>query len=229
MPMNFFRNAGLLAVAAVGLSAASAAAETPKAAEILFERPHIASVAPGTDLVYKFERKPSDPKVLGEGFSDNITVSVESNGAPGKKNVKIQMYSGERAREPQEITDMDGNPMLIVYLDNAVSHFRLLAGGDSSYLKEMFRRSLGDGAKIVPAKIDYKGQPVDGYLISLTPYANDPAKSKMNGFEGSTFTIAISEKIPGYFAKMVSEYNNTDKKSATLEETTTLDGVGDVK
>jgi hypothetical protein len=219
----------IAAVAVTSMSAHGQAADTPKAADILFERPHIASVVPGTNLVYKFERKPSNPKVLGEAFSDDITVTIESDGAPGKKNLRIQMYSGDRAREPQEITDMDGNPMLIVYLDNAVSHFHLLAGGDPSYLKGMFRQSLAQDAKIAPVKIEYKGQEVDGYRVSLAPYANDPAKGKMNGFEGSTFSIALSDKIPGYFAKMVSEYTNTDKKAPTLEETTTLEGVGDVK
>jgi hypothetical protein len=224
------RKAGLSAFAAALLSVSGAMADDlPKPTDALFNRPHIASVAAGTALVYKFERKPSDPKVLGEGFSDDITITVESDGAPGKKNLKVQMYSGDRAREPQEITDMDGNPMLIVYLDNAVSHYRMLAGGDPAYLKGMFKRGLGDDAKITPAKIDYKGQQVDGYVVSVQPYLNDPSKMKMNGFEGSTFSIAVSEKIPGYFAKMVSQYTNTDKKSPTLEETTTLEGVGDVK
>ncbi len=229
MSMFSFRKAGLTAFAVICLSAAGAAGETPKPTEILFERPHIASVPAGTELVYKFERKPSNPQVLGEGFTDDIKVKIESDGAPGKKNVLVQMYSGDRARDPQRITDMDGNPMLIVYLDNAVSHFRLLAGGDSAYLKGMFSKYLGDGATIAPVTIVYKGQPVDGYRVTATPYVNDPAKGKMNGFEGATFTIALSDKIPGYFAKMVSEYTNTDKNSPTLEETTTLEGVGDVK
>jgi len=225
-----FRKVGLAASAAILLSFVGASAdETPKPTDILFERPHIASVAPGTNLVYKFVRAPSNPKVMGEGFTDDITVTVESDGAPGKKNVRVQMYTGDRAREPEEITDMDGNPMLIVYLDNAVSHFRLLAGGDPTYLKGMFKRSLAEDAKIAPVKIDYKGQQVDGYQVSLKPYLHDPAKEKMGGFEGSTFTIALSDKIPGYFAKMVSDYTNTDKNAPSLEETTTLEGVGDVK
>jgi hypothetical protein len=221
--------AGLAVLSTVCFSAFSAAGDTPKASEILFDRPHIAAVAAGTTLDYKFVRKPSDEKALGAGFSDDITVKVESDGAPGKKNVVVSMYSGDRAREPQRITDMDGNPMLIVYLDNAVSHFRELAGGDTAYLKGMFSRYLGQNATIAPVTITYKGQPVDGYRVTATPYANDPAKSKMNGFEGATFTIALSDKIPGYFAQMVSTYTNTDKNSPSLQETTTLDGVGGVK
>jgi hypothetical protein len=226
---RFSCSAGLIALAMLFPSAAGAAGETPKPADILFERPHIASIAAGTVLDYKFVRKPSDAKALGPGFTDDITVTIESDGAPGKKNVLVKIYSGDRAREPQRITDMDGNPMLVVYLDSAVSHFRQLAGGDSAYLKGMFSRYLANGATIAPVKIMYKGQEVDGYQVTATPYADDPAKAKMNGFEDAKFTIALSDKIPGYFAQMVSNYTSTDKTAPSLLETTTLDGVGAVK
>lgn len=228
MLRHCLRMAGLLAFATICTSAANAA-ETPKVADVLFERPHIASVPAGTELVYKFVRKPSNEKLLGAGFSDDITVKVESDGNPGKKNVMVQIYSGERARDPEQITNMDGNPMLVIYLDGAVAHFRQLAGGDAAYLKGTFSRYLGTSAKIDPVTITYNGQQVDGYQVTATPYADDPSRAKMNGFEGATFTIALSEKIPGYFAKMTSKYTNDDKNGPSLEETTTLDGVGDVK
>lgn len=229
MPIISLRSAALAALGMTSLGASSAAGDTPNAHAILFGSPHIASVAPGTALVYKFVRKPSNEKLLGAGFSDDITVKVEGDGEPGKKNVMVQVYSGERAREPQHITNMDGNPMLVVFLDNAVSHFRLLAGGDSSYLKGTFGRYLQSKAAIAPITITYKGQPVEGYQVTATPYVNDPAKSKMNGFEGAKFTIALSDKIPGYFAQMVSNYTSTDTTAPSLIETTTLEGVGDVK
>lgn len=229
MSKHSFRMAGLLALATTCASVAGAAAETPKPTDILFERPHLASVAPGTELVYKFVRKPSDEKMLGLGFTDNIIVKVESDGTPGKKNVLVQIYSGDRAREPERITDMDGNPMLVVYLDGAVAHFKQLAGGDAAYLKGKFKKFLDNGATIQPVKITYKGQDVDGFRVTAAPFASDPSRAKMNGFEGATFTISLSDKIPGYFAQMVSEYTNSDTKSPTLEETTTLEGVGGVK
>jgi hypothetical protein len=218
-----------LAALAVLIPGAASAEDMPKPTDILFNRPHIASVAAGTVLDYKFVRKPSNEQLLGTGFTDDITVKIESDGAAGKKNVLVQMYTGDRAREPQRITDMDGNPMLVVFLDGAVSHFRQLAGGDSAYLKNTFSKYLADGATIAPVKILYKGQEVDGYQVTATPYANDPARGKMNGFENATFKIALSDKIPGYFAQMVSDYTSTDKSAPSLLETTTLDGVGAVK
>jgi hypothetical protein len=221
----------IVALAALALlaPAAASARDLPKPVDILFNTPHISSVAAGTALDYKFVRKPSNEQMLGAGFTDDITVTVESDATPGKKNVLVQMYTGERARDPQRITGMDGNPMMVVVLDNAVAHFRQLAGGDSAYLKNTFSRYLAQEATVAPVKILYKGQEVDGYQITATPYSKDPAASKMSGFENATFKIALSDKIPGYLAQMVADFNNTDKAAPTLLETTTLEGVGDVK
>lgn len=219
----------IVAVAAIAASSVAARSETPSAVDMLFEQKHIAGVSPGTELVYKFERKPSNEAVLGKAFSDDIKVKIESDSPDGKKNVVLQIYTGERARDPHRITGMDGNPMLVVYLDNAVAHFRDLAGGDRAYLKNKFSSDIGKSGKLEPATITYKGEQIAGYRLSVTPYLNDPARLKMRGYEGATFSIVLSDKIPGYFAKMVSSYTNTNKDGPTLEETTTLDGVGEVK
>jgi hypothetical protein len=208
---------------------ASASEDSKKATTMLFDTPHIAAVQPGTKFVYKNERVPSNEQVLGAGFTDDITVDVESDGAPGKKNVVVQLYSGERARDPQRITDMDGNPMLVVFLDNALGRFHQLAGGQRNYLKNKISRSIGDDATLTPVKITYNGSEVDGFRVQVKPFANDPSRAKMRGFEAAEFTIVVSEQIPGHFAKMIANYANTQKDSPTLVDTMTLQGVGDIK
>lgn len=219
------------AALAVSLNSAVAAAseDSKKATIMLFETPHIAGVKPGTKFVYTNERKPSDEAQLGKGFKDDITVDVESEAAPGKKNVIVKLYSGERARDPQRITEMDGNPMLVVFLDNALGRFQQLAGGNRPYLKNKISRSIGDQATLTPVKIAYNGADVDGYRVAVKPFENDPSRAKMRGFENSEFTFVISDKIPGHFAKMVADFANTQKNAATLLDTITLEGVGEIK
>ena len=216
---------------ALALNASAAADTTPKATDILFEAKHITGIAPGTELHYKFVRKPSNEQVLSPGFTDDITVKVESDAATaGKKNVLVQMFTGERAKDANRITDMDGNPMLVVYLDTALGHFRLLAGGDPAYLKNRFSSSFAKpDVKVDPIKISYKGTDVDGYRVTVSPFLNDPSRAKMRGFEASAFSIALSDKIPGHFAQMIANYVNSQADGPSLEERMTLDGVGDVK
>lgn len=217
-------------VLAFAASASANADTAPKAVDMLFETKHIVSIAPGTELIYKFERKPSDEKLLGPGYSDDIKVKVESEGKEaGKKNVLVEMYTGERKRDPNRITDMDGNPMLVVYLDTALGHFRQLAGGNYAYLKDKISKSFLKDAKVDPVMVTYKGQDLSGYRISVTPFANDPSRAKMRGYQNTVFSIVISDKIPGHFAQMTSDFANQEKTAPTLQELTTLDGVGAVK
>ena len=220
---------GAVLAATLATSARAAGEDAKKVTGMLFETKHIAAITPGTELVYKFERKPSDEKMMGPGFSDDIKLKIEADGAPGKKNVVVTIYSGERGREPTHITDLDVNPMLVVYLDSAVGHFQQMAGGDRSYLKGKFSNSLGNASTLSPVKITYKGQQIDGYRVSVTPYTDDPSRAKMRGFESSEFTIVLSDKIPGQFAQMIANYTNSQKDAPTLVEKTTLDGVGEVK
>lgn len=214
---------------AMVLTVSAAAADVPKAVDLLFEGKHIAQTPVGTELNYTFERKPSDEKMLGPGYKDSIKLKIDGESAEGKKNILIEMFTGDRARDPFRSTDHDGNPMLIVYLDTALGHFRQLAGGDHSYLKHKFSTSFEKGATVSPVKISYKGADVAGYRVTVTPYANDPARSKMKGWEAAEFSIVISDNIPGKFAQMISNFRNSDKLAPSLEERTTLDGVGEVK
>lgn len=208
---------------------AHAAGDLPKALDVLFQRPHLSNMEQGSETVYHFERIPSDPKVLGAGFKDDITLKIDEVQPSGKRNIELQIYSGERARNLQKITDMTGNPMLIVYLDSAVAGFRAVAGGDSAYLKNQFKVGLNKGANIEAVKIDYKGKTVDGYRVSVTPYVDDPNAVKMQGYNGSKFSLTLSDAIPGEFAQMISVYESSLKGSPKLEERTTLDGVEGVK
>lgn len=219
------------AVLAVTLTSAAHATseDLQKVQALLFDAKHIVNLANGTELTYKFERIPTNEKLLGLAFSDDYKLKIEGDGAAGKKNAVINIFSGDRARDPQRMADIDGNPMLLVYLDTAVGHFQQLVGGDRLYFQSKFRKCMKEDAKLEPVKIAYKGQDVEGFRVTVTPFTDDQTRAKMRGFETAVFSIVVSDKIPGQFAQMISNYTNTQKDAPTLVEKTTLDGVGDVK
>jgi hypothetical protein len=229
MPMHysgFFRS--LAAAAFVVLSGApvTAAPDVPKAGDVLFESKHLSNLGKGDEVTYRFQRTVSDEKLLGMPFSDDIkVVVVQAVPENGQRDVTLQVFTGERAREPITETQRTGNPLLVFYLDRAVSNFSLIAGGSRPYLKNRFARSLQE-AKVEPVKIAYNGKEVDGYRVTIAPYAGDPNAAKMQGYEGSQFTLLVSEAVPGQLAEMVSSYSSTIAGAPRLEERITLAGVG---
>ena len=216
----------ILAAAALGSGVLGASAENakPSSVDMLFERKHLANLDAGADLAYKFQRTVSSAEILGQPFSDEIHVQIKKAGGDGARDVLVRVFTGDRAREPQPIDGLTGNPVLVVFLDRAVSSYMSVAGGKIPYLKDKFRTALRERSTVEPVKVTLGGKTVDAYRVSVSPYASDLNASKMRGFENSKFSFVVSEAVPGHFVELVAVYENTDKAAPRLEERTLMIG-----
>lgn len=223
------RAAGLAVVAIVGAALVSASggraeAAKPSAVDLLFERKHLSNVATGADLDYRFQRSVSSPELLGQPFSDDIHVEVKKAGADGLRDVVIKVFSGDRAREPQPVEGVSGNPILVVFLDRSVASYMAVAGGTVPYLKDKFRTALRERATVEPVKVLLGDKTVEAQRVTVVPYANDINASKMRGFEKSKFSFVVSDAVPGQFVEMLATYESTDAAAPRLEEKTQMVG-----
>lgn len=207
--------------------AAAAADDPPTAVNMIFEHKHLANVEQGTEVDYKFNRTATNPQLLGQPFSDTITLKVVAAKPTGEKDVDLQIYSGERARDLQKLPGLTINPVFIVYFDQAVASFSMLAGAKLPYLKNAFSLALRDKTKVEPVKVDYKGKKVDAYRISMSPYVSDEHAAKMQGWEGAQYVLILSDQVPGEIVDLVATYKNKYKGNEKLKlmERITLDGV----
>jgi hypothetical protein len=204
---------------------AEAAAGQPKATDIIFERKHLTNVETGGEILYKFKRTSSDEKVLGVGFADDITLKVIGEKPEHNKDLTLQIYTGDRARDLQKLEKFSINPVFAVFFSQAVNTFSHLAGGQLNYLQ----KSFSDGwlkAKVEPIKVDYKGKKIDAHRISMTPFVGDKYESKMQGWEGAKYDVIVSDQVPGEIVDLLATYHNRYPPALLkLSERTTLDGV----
>ena len=228
--LKFVSGSALIVAATAILNAALAvAADAPNAVALIFDRQHLSNTKKGDEITYVFNRTVSDEKLTGAAFKDEIKLKIEDIDKDGKKNIALKVYTGERAREEQKVTEITINPMFVVAMQQAVSSYKLVAGGDFSYLKHTFSMALKDTAKIDPVKIDYNGKTVDGFKIGIVPFVKDPNVAKMKGYETSAFTFVVSDNVPGEIVEFLTEIKNSAKEAPTFEERTTLAGVAGVK
>jgi hypothetical protein len=207
--------------------AAAAAGDAPTAVNLIFEKKHLSNVEQGKEIDYRFDRSVSDTKLLGEAFTDSITLKVVAAKPTGEKDVDLQIYSGERARDLQKLPGLTINPIFIVYFDQAVASYSNLAGAKLPYLRNAFSLALRDKSKVKPVKVDYKGKTIDAYRISMDPYVGDQNASKMQGWEGAHHVLVLSDQVPGEIVDLLSTYKNKYKGNEKLKlvERITLDGV----
>lgn len=217
-----------LALTAITMTAAAgAAAETPPTiSAALFDKSHISELSAGDKLIYNFKRNGSEPKLIGPNFENVIELDVDEVTGDGKRTVTIQIFRGELQRDPRKITGLTGNPVLVFFLDRAVSGFSLLAGGNQAYHKNRFRVAMRTEGGLAPVKFEYNGKQVEGYRLAIRPFTGDRKNlDKMKGYENAQFDFLMSDDVPGYFAAFSSHYSSPKPGSPSLEETIVLEGV----
>lgn len=220
---------GLLAVAAVACPlVASAAAEQPTVVDLIFNQRHLDLISKGAQAKYKFERKVNDEKLMGQPFSDDITLDV-TEAKDQSRDVVVTVFSGARQRPAQSYESLTVNPVFIWYLDKVVENYGLVAGGKQPYLKGRVREAFVEKAKLTPVQIDYNGKKVDGYTISMVPFEGDPNVSKMQGFEKSVLNMTISKDIPGYFQSMEMDIFSSQAGTGKIKDHIEFVGTGAAK
>ena len=208
---------------------ADAAKEPSEATKLVFSQKHLSNLDSGKELVYHFKRTPTNEELLGQGFTDDITLKVTGVKDDGGRDVDLQIYTGDRARDLQRMPDRQSNPVLLVYFNQAVNSFSMLAGGQRNYLTRVFSMGFQDKAKVEPIKIEYKGKKVDAYRVSMSPYKGDQNESKMQGWEGAEYVLVVSDDVPGQVADLIATYKNKYPGDLKLVERITLDGVTGVE
>jgi len=216
----------LLGLLPVGASAAA----DQTATDILFETRHLDLIDRGAEVTYHFQKTGSNTRLLGEDYSDDIRLGVTTVNAKGERDVVFKVFTGDHARDPQNWPELTINPIFVWYLDRAVSTIASLAGSDNHmYFKARFREALRDKAGVEPVKVDYNGQSVGAYKVTVVPYADDPNRTKMGGFQNSVFTIVVSDKVPGYFVDLEASYVSKEAAAPKLDEHIKLVGMGEQK
>lgn len=217
--------AGLASLAMAFAYATANASEIPSIIQALFEKHHIQNIKTGEAVVYEFERKASEPKLLGENFTDKITLTINEI-VDKKRTVGVKIFTGERERDERTITELTGNPVLVFFLDRAVAGFSTLAGGNRAYHKNRFRVAMRTEGGLQPVSFKYKGQDVEGYRLAIRPFTGDRKNvEKMKGYENAEFTFLMSDSIPGYFARMTSHYSSPLPGSPSLDEYLAIEGL----
>jgi hypothetical protein len=197
---------------------------------MLFETRQLDLIDKGKEVAYRFDRKVSDERLLGKAYADDIIVGVKNVGEKGEREVEFKAFTGEQAREPSSWPDLTINPLFIWYLERTVANYTTLAGGNQMYVKGHIRAALADKAKMEPTKIDLNGKSIDGYKITVAPFADDQNAPRMQGYEKSVFTMIVSKDAPGYFVDLQSTFESTAAAAPKLEERISLVGLaGDKK
>lgn len=190
--MGYWRIALFLAGLAA-MVAALAADDFSPAERALFMSNQFASLTPPVTLRFKYQKSGS----LEPGFEDQVAVklSAQANGKCCTANTDF--LTGARRLALPEVEAADGNPVVLYFLERDIREMSRLTKGQPNYFRKRIRMAVFGDAKLRELSLPYRGANVAARRITITPYLDDPLRSRFEKLATKQYDFTLSDAVPG--------------------------------
>ena len=190
--MGYWRIALFLAGLAA-MVAALAADDFSPAERALFMSNQFASLTPPVTLRFKYHKSGS----LEPGFEDQVAVklSAQANGKCCTANTDF--LAGARRWALPEVEAADGNPVVLYFLERDIREMSRLTKGQPNYFRKRIRMAVYGDAKLRELSLPYRGANVAARRITITPYLDDPLRSRFEKLATKQYDFTLSDAVPG--------------------------------
>lgn len=213
----------LAATASMAILFATAALAAPTATELFFERPYLSNVAVGTTLTYAYKHVTAEAK-LGDSFEETLEMKVAAPADdPTKRIADVLIHRGSKEGEAGPFPTMNGNPIALILLERDVKELAQLTKGSPFYLRNRVREHLSSGT-VTPARFSFDGREVEGWKLTMLPFAEDPNKDKLLELVGRRYEFLFSDAVPGGLYSIDVVTPKADGGANIIETSLTLTG-----
>lgn len=184
----------IVALAAMAALPAQAAANDISPAEkaLFMEQAFPGQKAP-LSLAYGFKRTGT----LDSPFTDSVTLTLAGKPDGGCCSASVAFLSGDRALKLPDVDGVEGNPVLLGFLEHDITEMERTTGGKKNYFRKRIRMALAEAATIKPRTLRYQGRDVPGTEITIAPYADDPMKGRYERLSGKRYSFFTAAAVPG--------------------------------
>jgi len=215
----------VLGAGVFGAGAASAEDTRPlsPAQVALFESHHLKNITHAERLDYSFEHRG------GSGdFQDKVTAKIGKTEADGKKEVALTFLTGSRQLEFPPVSQFDGNPLIMAFLQHDVALMRDATGGSELYFRNRIREAFIDRAKISPVEITIDGKKANATEIVVKPFPGEVHMDRFPDFLEKTYHFVLSDAVPGTLYRISTTVSKAETGAhKAFEETLTYAGQHD--
>ena len=160
----------------------------------LFMTDQFAKLRPPLTLRYRFQRSGS----LEPAFDDKVSIALKAQQGSGRCcDATGEFLSGENRLELPPVEGASGNPVTLYFLERDVREMQRLTKGKSAYFRKRIRMAIYQGAQQRAVTLKYRGKAVAGQEFTITPYVDDPNRSRFEQLANKRYVFTLSDSVPG--------------------------------
>ncbi len=179
-----------------------------QAERLLFMTNQLTTLKPPLVLRYSFRKSGS----LEEGFDDKVSIAL-SKQADGSCCAGVgEFLTGARKLNLPEVPAAEGNPVILYFLERDVREMQRLTKGSQFHFRKRIRMAVYEAAKVREVSLQYRGKAVKGTEVEISPYLEDPNRSRYERLAVKQYLFTLSDAVPGGVYGIRSEI--ADKSAA---------------
>ena len=192
---SWLQGVRLLTVALLTLCAgfAGAAEEFSPAEHALFMTDHLGALTTPITLRYTFRKIGS----LEENFTDKVAVALKAQPKAQCCITSTEFLGGARRIKLPEVELARGNPVILHFLERDIHEMQRLTKGQANYFRKRIRMAVFNGAKISDVEVHYKGKAIAARQITISPYSDDPLRTRYEKLADKQYIFTLSKDVPG--------------------------------
>jgi hypothetical protein len=191
---------------------AMAASDFSAAEQALFLDNHLAKLKPPLTLHYGYRKSGT----MEAAFDDTVDVVLTPQANGSCCAASARFLSGERQVRQPEVDSAEGNPAILYFLERDIREMQRLTGGKANYFRKRIRMAVYEGASIRKLTLPYRGRTVAVQEISISPYRDDPNRSRYEKLANKEYVFMLSDAVPGGLYGIRSRINDKSADAPPL-------------
>lgn len=182
---------------------------------------HLGNLAKTADVEYSFQRSGT----LGDNFEDKVVLHVREGGKEKGRLVSADFLSGKSALKLPEVSNPQGNPVILYFLERDVREMEKITKGKQLFFRKRVRLALADADQIKPVTVRFEGRDIKADEVRVQPYLNDPVvQARAEKYEKKTYIFTLSDQVPGGVYQIQTTVASPDGKADAplVDETMTF-------
>lgn len=194
MIARMFSTCGLILGVVLQFPGAALAANDFSAAEqALFIDNQLGKLRPPLTLQYGYRKSGT----LEESFDDKVDVVLKAQADGTCCAASARFLTGARKLLQPDVEGARGNPAILYFLERDINEMQRLTTGKANYFRKRIRMAVYQGALVRKLTLKYRGRRVAVREISITPYLDDPNRSRYEKLANKQYLFMLSDAVPG--------------------------------
>lgn len=126
-----------------------------------------------------------------------VTLAEVTDPSDGKPVLQLEQRTDTRTRKIGPFPVSSGDPTVVFFLENTARDMATLTGGSPYYIRNRIKDAVFRGGEVTRAG--------DVTTVTLHPFADDPNKDRMHGFETLTMRFVMGPDPKAPIREMIAE------------------------